>query len=373
MTDQPNAPAGAQTVWDLPLRLFHWIAVSAVAVSLVTGYLLGDHWLFLHVAAGGVLGGLLAFRLAWGVIGSRYSRFATFPLRPSGVRRQIGHLMRGRSDLHTGHNPVGAWMIVALLAGLGLLVATGLVVWGGQEHQGPLSAVIGYKLGHGVKEVHEVLAALLLTAVGIHVAGVVVETVVFRHPVVKAMVHGRKPVPGSGETARTVGLTHTVVGLGLMALAVGAWLTWFYLPRPAVAPVRTSQAYTRDCGDCHWAFHPSLRTAGTWRTMMAGLADHYGEDASLAPDRRDQVTAYLVAHAAETADTEASHEIGRRETASGRITDTRYWQRRHRQLSDQDFARPDVGSKMACNACHRDADTGRFDDDMIQPPKGVPA
>jgi cytochrome b len=353
-------------VWDLPLRLFHWLMVCAVTVAAITGYLSSEWWLSLHVLAGYALGYLLAFRMTWGFLGSYYSRFSSFPLRLRDVANHLFSVLRARPETHAGHNPVGAWMIVGLLTLMILLVVTGLIVLGGQENLGPFAAIISFKVGDFFEDIHEALAGALIGAICIHLLGVFVEVKFFRHPILKAMISGQKPVPENGSGKGRVGLIRGAI----LFFAVAGSLTFAgtklgALPSERWRPSAFSSVYSSECGDCHVPYHPSLRLAANWQVLMAGLADHYGEDASLEEEPRLQIERYLSANDASRFDTEVAHRIGRIETKSNRMTDTPYWKKHHRKFDAEIFARQGVGSKVNCDGCHRDAAPGRFDDANI--------
>ncbi|NVK19651.1 MAG: cytochrome b/b6 domain-containing protein [Methylocystaceae bacterium] len=365
-----NAPQEkSPIIWDLPLRFFHWSMVAVVFTAAVTGYFFEEWWLDVHVYAGYALTCLLIFRLIWGFLGSYYSRFHTFPLSRNGVVTHLKNLLKGKSEQHAGHNPVGAWMIVGLLATLCLLVVSGFIVWGGQENKGPLASLIGYQFGEWGEEIHETLAGILMFAISIHLLGVLVETFIFKHPIVQAMITGRKE--GVSATGKPVSIWHSLAGM-LILIGVGAafsyWITTKQQPPMAMS---SNETYQQECGDCHPAYHPSLRSQNDWQQIMNNLSDHYGEDASLDATTYQEITAFLNSQNANTFDTEVAHKVGRHDTPNQRMTQTRYWQKKHDELTETDYSHPDIGSKVNCNACHKDADSGRFDDDQIKLPKGV--
>ncbi len=357
-------------IWDSPLRLFHWAMVGVVAIAAITGYVAPQWWLDIHVYAGYALGFLLAFRLVWGFLGSHYSKFSTFPLKPRAALEHLFSVLRGRSKVYTGHNPVGAWVIVALLTLLVLVVLSGVVVLGGQENLGPLASITGFKVGEATAEIHETLSGLLVGLISIHLVGVFVEVKVFRHPILKAMISGKKTVAGDYAGKKEPGFLRGAV---LFSLVVAALLFMGLKlnaqPLPGWRNIEVPAVYKSECGDCHDSYHPSLETAAGWRDIMGNLADHFGEDASLDEETRRRITAYLGKNDAFSFDTEAAHKIGRVEMASNRMTDTPYWKKRHRAIKDAVFKGPSVGSKVNCQGCHRDAATGRFDDQNIHVPK----
>lgn len=194
-------------VWDLPLRLFHWLLVAAIAIAFLSaeeGSPL-NQW---HVLAGWVAGVLILFRLAWGFVGGEHSRFSDF-IRPSRIAHHLANL-RHRSEPSLGHNPLGAIAVIVLLA----LVAT--VVWTG---------AFG---GEAAEEVHEVVGWTLLAMVAVHVIAVIVMSVLERENLVKAMVIGSKPRqrhPGARDAFAPT-LLGLLIGLVVLAAAIYGVLTY---------------------------------------------------------------------------------------------------------------------------------------------------
>jgi len=360
------------SVWDLPLRVFHWAMVGSVAVAGMTGFFAPEWWLGLHVQAGYILGGLLTFRLVWGVVGSRYSRFLSFPLSPGAVKSYLCSLARGKPSAVIGHNPSGAWMIIVLLLTLTALTVSGLMTLGGQEDLGPLAATMTYRIGVDAAAVHRMVAWILVVAVSFHLLGVLVETRIFRHPVLSAMLIGKKTLSrlSTDPLQKLIAARGGVWFVAICVMLVGAGVSLATIPSPAWRAIEIPSAYATECGDCHHAYHPILRTKNAWRAIMDQLEDHYGEDASLDMETAEQIRAHLSANHAGTFDTDVAQSIGRHETPSHRITDTPSWVARHQDIAPSTFRLKATGSKINCNACHTDAATGRFDDTEIHLPEG---
>lgn len=175
-------------VWDPLVRTFHW----SLAAFFFIAYLSGDDWLSAHVYAGYTVAALIAFRLIWGVIGTRHARFTDFVTGPTKVKHYLAQLIKGRAPRYLGHNPAGAAMIVALLGSLAVTAFTGAALIAG-DGSGPLAGtfVAGYS-GDALKGVHELFANLTLLLVCVHVAGVVLGSLLHRENLVKAMWTGRK-------------------------------------------------------------------------------------------------------------------------------------------------------------------------------------
>ncbi len=183
--------SGEIKVWDPLVRLFHWSLVLAFAVAYITQ----EDFLQIHVAAGYLVLGLVAFRLLWGLIGTRHARFSDFVYRPAVILAYLKDLLALRHRRYIGHNPAGGAMVVALLLALAATTFSGLLAYGAEEAGGPLAGLVanaGRSARHLFEEVHEFFANFTLALVGLHVAGVAVESVLHRENLARAMVTGRK-------------------------------------------------------------------------------------------------------------------------------------------------------------------------------------
>jgi cytochrome b len=360
-------------VWDLPTRLFHWTLVGAVGFALGSGLLAPKTWDGAHMIAGYVVAALLLFRAVWAFHGSGYSRLNSFRYSARQTLEHLAGLLRRRPGHYIGHNPSGAAMILALFAVLSALVATGFVVQGGVEKQGPLAFLVPYALAMPVRSLHKLFALLLLAMILLHLAGVLAGSWLFKERLVGAMIDGRKPVPGSTPApapARALPALGWLAGLG-GTLAVGLWLL-SRLPAFGMPDIPPDKAMLTECGACHRPFHPSLLPRAAWARLMANLGDHFGEDAGLPAATREEIAAYLERYAAESWDSKAAHRFSLLSPDNPvSITATPAWQRLHRAISPAAFRARAVGSRANCAACHGDADSGRFDPQAISIPEGA--
>lgn len=174
-------------VWDLPLRIFHWLLVLAFTVA----YLTEDELLDLHVWAGYLVFGLLLFRLVWGFIGNHYSRFSSFLCTPAASIAYLKDVIALKPKRYLGHNPAGAAMIVLLLVSLLMTTLSGFAVYGADQGAGPLAG-IGSANEKIWETVHELFANFTLVLVVGHIAGVVIESLIHKESLAKAMVTGKK-------------------------------------------------------------------------------------------------------------------------------------------------------------------------------------
>jgi cytochrome b len=223
---EPQAAAAAERripvlIWDAPVRVFHWLTVLSFAWAFLTAE--SERWRLVHVTLGYTLAALVAWRLIWGLIGTRHARFAGFVRGPRAALRYLGSLWRGRPEHHPGHNPAGALAIVALLATAALVSVTGFMRF---EDLG----------GEWVEHLHEALANGLLALVGLHVAGVVFGSLAHRENLVRAMFSGRKPARPDQAIRRA---WSGVAALMLVAvLGFWAWQGTQAPPASAVAGAR---------------------------------------------------------------------------------------------------------------------------------------
>jgi hypothetical protein len=256
-----------------------------------------------------------------------------------------------------------------------LLILTGLVALGGVLRQGPLAYATTFATGVFAREAHEVLAIGLLAMIAAHLAGVAFESWRMRENLVTAMITGRKAAIASGPPAsfaRARPLAAAAI-VGFVAILVVPWtIILSKLPARGVPAAPLDPAYARECGSCHFAYPPSLTTAQTWKAVMDGLSDHFGENASLDLALSARLGEWLAANASERWDTQASHLVRRMNPAEPpRITAAPAWVETHRDIPAASFRSAAVGAKGACNAFNQDAATGRFDPQRIAIPTGV--
>jgi cytochrome b len=218
-----QAPASPGVlVWDAAVRVFHWTMVLCFAGAWLTAE--SESWRLVHVTLGYTMAGLVAFRLVWGVIGSRHARFASFVRGPAAVGRYLRSLLGGTPEHHVGHNPAGAWAIVALLGLAVVVTAAGWATY--NDFSGPWR-------GDWAEGLHEAAANLMLAVVGVHVAGVIVSSWLHRENLVAAMWHGHK----AGTPNDAVRSARWPVAAALLAAVLGLWVT-----QALDAPVATAAA-----------------------------------------------------------------------------------------------------------------------------------
>ena len=190
-------------VWDLPLRLFHWLLVASIAVAFLSSEE-DSAFAGWHIAAGWVAAVLIVFRLVWGLIGGEHSRFVNF-IRPSRALAHLKGLASGRVERTVGHNPAGGLAVLLLIGSIAAVVATG---WLAQQGGG--------------EDLHEGLAWFLLGLIGVHIAAVFATSLLSRENLIRSMVTGRKEAAYHPEArrVRTAGPAAFLLTLAVTGAAI---------------------------------------------------------------------------------------------------------------------------------------------------------
>lgn len=203
-------------VWDVPVRLFHWLLVLLFAFMFLSGKLKGD-WMEWHMRSGYTILALVLFRILWGFAGSTYARFSNFLAGPSaGIA--FARKLLARAPAHSaGHNPLGGWMVVALLIGLTVQTVTGLFANDDIMNEGPLMAWVDKDLSDTLSGVHTINFVVLLSLISVHVLAIVYHRLRKGEHLTLAMITGRRMLPGAPPTVRTASPWLAAVLLALSA------------------------------------------------------------------------------------------------------------------------------------------------------------
>lgn len=218
------AEVQAVRIWDLPTRVFHWLLAAAVVVMVISGTV-GGNALVWHMRCGLLVFTLLGFRLVWGMLGGRWSRFASFVRTPSTLLRYLRGEHRPGDHFDVGHNPLGAFSVLAMLAVLALQVATGLVADDEIATTGPLNRFVTNAIGLKATSWHTGWGLwLLLALVALHLAAIVAYRLRGNN-LVTPMITGDKPLPASVPAATdSWGSRGLAVLLALAFAAVAVWI-----------------------------------------------------------------------------------------------------------------------------------------------------
>ena len=197
-------------VWDILVRIFHWSLVVSFAIA----YFTQEEDNVLHIYSGYIVLGLVSFRLIWGVVGTKYARFSNFIYSPQKVLEYSKSLLNNNPKHYTGHNPLGGWMIIALLLSLFVVTLSGLKVYAIEENKGLFSESMPSLINNAYadseeeedehksrsneqeeefwEEIHEVSTNIVLLLIFLHIVGVLVAAKLHKENLVSAMITGNK-------------------------------------------------------------------------------------------------------------------------------------------------------------------------------------
>lgn len=210
-------------IWDLPTRVFHWLLVLCVMALVITGQV-GGNALDWHFRFGYVVAGLLLFRLVWGVIGGRWSRFLVFVRTPGTI---FAYLRGERSpDMEAGHNPLGALSVLGLLTVALVQVGSGLMSDDEIMHSGPLAQVVSSDWVSLATSLHTRYNKIALIAlVALHIGAILFYRFVKKQNLVKPMLTGDKELDAPVEPAQDTLQTRVLALVLFVALLCGFWWT----------------------------------------------------------------------------------------------------------------------------------------------------
>lgn len=193
-------------VWDLPTRIFHW----SLALNFVGAMLTGDseRWRDVHVLLGYTVLGLIAFRLAWGFVGTRYVRFSVIVRCSIYVINYLTKLVKEKAWHPVGYNPAGAVAILLLLL---LGIVSGVSGWAAYEEIG----------GDWLEELHDDSSYLMLAVVFVHIAGVLVISYLQRENLIVAMITGRKR---REQVSQAIARSYPLIAILLLTALIGFWI-----------------------------------------------------------------------------------------------------------------------------------------------------
>lgn len=201
-----NASQGKILVWDLPVRIGHWLMVGCFALAWLTGE--SEEWRLVHVFAGGAMVGIALFRVIWGLVGSRYALFADFLHGPQAALSYLKSLLGPKPEHYVGHNPAGGYAIALLLM---LVLISGASGWLNYQEMG----------GEWLEELHELAVNAMLVVVLVHLGGVFIGSLAHHENLVRPMLTGLK----SGDATDRIASARPVAAIILLVWATA--VSWY--------------------------------------------------------------------------------------------------------------------------------------------------
>lgn len=190
-------------VYDLPTRIFHFVFAALFISSFTIASIVDDESVLFsyHMLTGLLMGGLILWRICWGIFGSRHARFTNFNLSPSALKDYFLGILSGSKKRWSGHNPASSWATLAMLfLGLGLCVTGYLMSTGNKDTY---------------EDIHELMANAFLAVVILHIAGVVLHSVRHNDGIALSIVDGRKE---ENEQSQPISSQRTLSAITLVVL-----------------------------------------------------------------------------------------------------------------------------------------------------------
>lgn len=359
-------------VWSLFTRLFHIFLVVTVAFLFLFAEF--DNLLSYHAVIGYTVGLLFLFRIIWGFLDVKYSKFQDFNFNLYDLRTYMFNIFGSKKE-YVGHNPASSWAIVAMIV-LGILsVVSGALAYGTQEGMGIfsfLNATI-FKKMELFEEIHEFFTTAFMMVIFVHIAGVLLDRVIHRTGTLESMLHGYKEIE-----APSLQLTFFQKLFGLLWIGGSIFFLIYMLSHPknmliadgnkAVEYQKEQPLFANECKSCHTLYPPYLLPKASWAKLMDNLGDHFGDDASLDENDTLFIKEYLVKNAAESSTKEAAFKILKsvKEKETIAITQTPYWKKRHQGVEKELFASKEVKAQSNCKACHQNIEQGLLNDKDIK-------
>ncbi|HJQ55658.1 MAG TPA: cytochrome b/b6 domain-containing protein [Vineibacter sp.] len=216
-------------IWDLPTRIFKWSLVVLVLFQVVTGKMAGE-WLKWHFWMGYAILTLLIFRILWGFVGSTTARFSDFVKGPFAGLAHVRQVLAPGAPRESGHNPVGGWMVVALILALLVQVTSGLFTTDDIATDGPLVGAASEGWVKAMTSLHHRWINLILIMIAVHVLAAVLYLAVKRQNLIAAIITGYKPrkdVAAPGAPLPTLQFASNLSALA--CLVVAAAIVWAIL------------------------------------------------------------------------------------------------------------------------------------------------
>jgi cytochrome b len=360
-------------VWDLPVRVFHWLIVACFATSWLTREpMLID----LHAAAGYLVLALVAFRIWWGFLGTPHARFSNFAYAPRATLAYISGAIRRRAPYFEGHNPAGSWSVFLMLTVMAATALAGSITLAGMFALGPLDSLVSWPWADVSRDIHELLAYSLLALVVLHLGGVLWSSRVHGEDLASAMVSGfKRHADGTGNVTELrkgtgLALAATAIAGAISYLAfVGFFDGYATLRKMAARNTTPASVWSRECDSCHFAYPANYLPARANEALLAGQRDHFGEDLALGESRLQELRQH--ARAFSDPATWATSRLQRTAPVGApslRVTESSFWRRTHAGLGAQ-FATRGFTRPHQCDSCHIDAASGMFRPQLIHIPE----
>lgn len=213
-------------VWDLPLRVFHWLLVTAIMGSWYTSNQDND-LIDYHLIFGYVTLGLIIFRILWGFLGTTHAKFSQFIPTPNKVVHYLKHFKHPQQTTYTGHNPLGALMVVFMLTIVLLQAVSGLFMNDDIFTTGPYYGTINDEIGNVLIFFHRNSFNFILGAIALHLLAILFYKVIKKKSLVVPMITGKK---SSQDVGQDDGIKHSKLIVAIiLTLIITVFVYWLVI------------------------------------------------------------------------------------------------------------------------------------------------
>ncbi len=364
-------------IWPIVTRFAHLLLILFFAIS----YLLGDfeELLSLHVAFGLALAVVLFFRVLWGFVGPKYSRFSDFNFSLKDLMRYLLNPF-SKTKEYIGHNPASSWAIVAMFVVGFLTTISGLLLYGIQENHGIFAFLHNsfYRDMEFLEDAHELFANLFVAIVLVHIAGSLLDKFVKNGDAIDSMISGYKKT--KNKIVVELNLFQKIFAIIWIGVSLFSLYYLIFTNNIFVATHYEKQDYAalhsdfvEECASCHIIYPPYLLPKKSWEIMMSDLENHFGDDASLDDETNLSILNFLKQRSAENSTHQAAFGIlkslkDRNDTIIA-ISQTPYWKEIHKDIDEKIYKSEQVKSRANCAACHVDFEKGLLENHLIKMPK----
>lgn len=182
-----------QLVWDIPVRLFHWLLVTCIFAQWFTAEVLDDA-MDVHFYIGYFTLGLIIFRLIWGFVGTKYAKFSSFIAGPKAMSSYLSSLVSGQHTFSVGHNSVGGLILPAVIILVGLQAISGLFTSDDIVYSGPYYDSANADIQQWMQWLHHNIFDVLLAIIGLHIVAIGWYLFFLKQNLIRPMLDGKKAV-----------------------------------------------------------------------------------------------------------------------------------------------------------------------------------
>ncbi|MDD3343356.1 MAG: cytochrome b/b6 domain-containing protein, partial [Sulfurospirillaceae bacterium] len=272
-------------VWSLYTRVFHILLMVLMLAAFLTPEV--KRLLSWHVAIGYTLALLFLFRIAWGFLDVKYSKFKDFNFKLSDLKEYMFTVFGNKKE-YVGHNPASSYAIVLMIVLTFLAVITGALTYGVKEGMGIFSFMNHtlFRDMKAFKEIHEFFSNALMAVIGAHILGVLIDKIIHRSAALQSMIDGMKP---SDEEGLHLSFFQKAFGIFWIGFSIFALVYLLATPQNIFLAdgnekmdyAKSQPAFFKECISCHTLYPPFLLPERSWVAMMQTLDNHFGDDASL--------------------------------------------------------------------------------------------